>query len=226
MNGFWPECKKLMPLPVPKLVVFYNGEEEKEDQMILRLSDSFKEEMRRGVRRRNAALTHEEIEAEVERLYRDANPDIEVKVRMVNINYGHNKELLSACKPLEEYSWFVDRVRSHNEPDENGDRIGIRVAIDHTLDEMPDGFVIKELLIENRAEVMDMCLTEYNETEVMELFKEEGREEGEKNSTVTYLKNVMESLGIGIDRAMETLKIPDDQRMMYRGLVERVPSMS
>ena len=34
--------KKLMPLPVPKLVVFYNGEEEKADQMILRLSDSFK----------------------------------------------------------------------------------------------------------------------------------------------------------------------------------------
>ncbi len=38
---------KLMPLPIPKLVVFYNGEMETEDQVIVNLSVAFIEESRR-----------------------------------------------------------------------------------------------------------------------------------------------------------------------------------
>ena len=37
--------KKLLPLPLPKLVGFFNGEEEKVDEAGLSLSDAFKEEM-------------------------------------------------------------------------------------------------------------------------------------------------------------------------------------
>ena len=51
-------------------------------------------------------------------------------------------------------------------------------AVDKAVDEMPDDFRIKQVLIANRAEVKDMWLTEYNEEEVMQQFKEEGREEG------------------------------------------------
>ncbi|MBR4207857.1 MAG: hypothetical protein IKQ88_04640 [Lachnospiraceae bacterium] len=43
---------------------------------------------------------------------------------------------------------------------------------------MPDDFLIKKYLLGNRTEVKDMCLTEYNEAETMQQFKEEGREEG------------------------------------------------
>ena len=43
---------------------------------------------------------------------------------------------------------------------------------------MPDDFVIKPFLFAHKAEVKGMLLEEYNETEVMELFKEEGRIEG------------------------------------------------
>ena len=45
---------------------------------------------------------------------------------------------------------------------------------------MPDTFVIKEYLEEHLAEVKGMLLTEYNEAETMELFKEDGRKEGIK----------------------------------------------
>lgn len=38
----------LLPLPLPKLVVFYNGEYDTEDEVILRLSDAFKEEIRQN----------------------------------------------------------------------------------------------------------------------------------------------------------------------------------
>jgi hypothetical protein len=43
---------------------------------------------------------------------------------------------------------------------------------------MPEGFQIKRFIMSNRAEVKNMCLTEYNEAETMQRFKEEGREEG------------------------------------------------
>ncbi len=111
---------RLLQLPVPKLVVFYNGKKEQPDEMILKLSDSFPE---------------------------GSDADIEVKVRMLNVNVGRNRLLLEACKPLGEYSWLVS-------------------------------FVIKSFLELHRTEVKGMLLTEYNEAEAMELFREEGRAEG------------------------------------------------
>ncbi|MBR4544146.1 MAG: hypothetical protein IKO53_08055 [Lachnospiraceae bacterium] len=131
-------------LPVPRLVTFYNGMEDVPDK-ILHLSDSFSG---------NAGLS-----------------DVEVSVRLININLGNNKELLENCKPLKEYSWFVDVVRNKKERGE----MSLEDAVDHTLDEMPEDFCIREFLIANRAEVKNMCLTEYNEAETMQMFKDEER---------------------------------------------------
>ena len=46
------------------------------------------------------------------------------------------------------------------------------------LEDMPDDFLIRSSLLANRAKVKNMCITEYNETETMLMFKEEGRAEG------------------------------------------------
>ena len=139
--------KRQIKLPVPKLVTFYNGKDDIPDK-ILKLSDSFS---------KNAELS-----------------DVEVNVRLININLGNNKELLESCRPLKEYSWFVDSVRNRKD---HG-KMSLEEAVDCTLDEMPEDFSIREFLIGNRAEVKNMCLTEYNEAETMQMFKEEGREEG------------------------------------------------
>ena len=135
--------KKLIKLPIPKLVVFYNGKEGREDT-VLKLSDAFE-------------VCSPPIE-----------PDIEVKARMININYGKNKKLMEACKPLAEYAWLVEEIRS------NSKHMDIETAVDQAID------LIKSILIGNKAEVKDMCITEYNEAETMQMFREEGREEGLK----------------------------------------------
>lgn len=54
-----------------------------------------------------------------------------------------------------------------------------------------------------------MCLTEYNETETMEMIKEEGRQE----TMVLNIKNLMDSTGWTAEKAMDSLKIPKDQRL-------------
>ena len=139
---------RLLQLPVPKLVVFYNGKKEQPDEMILKLSDSFPE---------------------------GSDADIEVKVRMLNVNVGRNRLLLEACRPLGEYSWLVDEIRRNNT---TNDEDGMSSAVDRAITDMPDSFVIKSFLELHRTEVKGMLLTEYNEAEAMELFREEGRAEG------------------------------------------------
>lgn len=139
--------KKMVRLPFPKLVVFYNGTEEKEDE-ILKLSDAF-----------------EEGEG-------PAESDIEVRVRMININYGQNKEFLGACRPLSEYAWLVEQIRK------NRAKMDIEQAVDKAIDEMPETYVIRGYVLGHRAEVKGMCITEYNEAETLQMIREEGREEG------------------------------------------------
>lgn len=88
--------KKLLPLPLPKLVVFYNGEDEKEDEIILSLSNAFREEIRQNIMHRHSENKDKpndaEVSAEVERVFQEASPDIEI---------------FSACKPLEEYAHWI-----------------------------------------------------------------------------------------------------------------------
>ena len=64
-------------LPTPQCVVFYNGTKEMPEEQILKLSDAFENEK--------------------------AKADVELTVRMLNINYGNNKPLMEKCKILEEY---------------------------------------------------------------------------------------------------------------------------
>ena len=125
---------RLQKAPVPKCICFYNGPENKDDVIELKLSDAF------GVE----------------------DPDIEVKVTMININYGHNKELLDACKPLKEYSWLVDTILT------NKKKTGLlEKAVDIAIDQMEKEAVIRPFLIKNRAEVKNMFVTEYDEAKTL-----------------------------------------------------------
>ena len=85
-------------------MVFYNGTQEEPDEQELLLSAAFPEDKREKA-------------------------DIELKVRMININRGHNAELLKKCRPLYEYSWFVAKIREYSET------VSIEEAADKALDE-------------------------------------------------------------------------------------------
>ena len=76
-------------------------------------------------------------------------------------------------QPLYEYAWLVDAVRRHQ-----SEKMDLNAAVDATIDEMPDAYMLKKFLVENRAEVKSMFLTEYNEEKVLEKEREEGRMEG------------------------------------------------
>ena len=137
----------LIPLPVPRLVVFYNGRREEPDEQYLYLRDAFPPPLRE-------------------------ESDIQVRVRMVNINRGRSETLMQRCRPLYEYAWLVDRIRD-TEP-----QAGLAQAIDSAVEDMPSDFEIRTYVLTHRREVKTMLLTEYDEALQMQLFKEEGRVEG------------------------------------------------
>ena len=117
---------RLQSLPKPNCICFYNGTAEQPERQVLKLSDAF------GV-----------------------EGDIEVRVTMLNINYGKNKDLMDTCRPLGEYAWLVDRVRHHQHVLHN-----FEAAVDAAIDEMPEDFVIRAFLLANRAGVKALFLTD------------------------------------------------------------------
>lgn len=79
---------KIISIPTPNFLIFYNGEEEMPDRQILKLSNAY---------------TH-----------LDGTPKLELEAVMLNINPGHNQELLSTCKSLHDYSEYTARVRRYS----------------------------------------------------------------------------------------------------------------
>ena len=138
-------------LPVPKLVVFYNGKTDTEDEVLLKLSDSFDEQHREEA-------------------------DIEVRVRMLNVNYGRNRELMERCKPLGEYAWFIEEIRKNRKTHE------LTAAVRNAIRSMPDDFLLREFLVLHLKEVEGMLEMDYDAEEIHELFKEEGRKEERLNT--------------------------------------------
>ncbi len=78
--------KKLIKIPTPQFVVFYNGVDSQPEQQILRLSDAFEK--------------------------RQERPVLELAVLVYNISLGHNQELLDTCCLLKEYAQYVEQVRT------------------------------------------------------------------------------------------------------------------
>ena len=75
---------KLVKIPNPKFIVFYNGSKETADIEYLRLSDAFET--------------------------KDENGDFEWTAEMININPGHNETLQKNCKALYNYIQYISRI--------------------------------------------------------------------------------------------------------------------
>ncbi|MCB5459547.1 hypothetical protein, partial [Mediterraneibacter gnavus] len=78
---------KLVQIPAPQFVIFYNGMKEMPDRTVLRLSDAYS--------------------------VKEENPALELTAVMLNINRGHNEKLKGLCKSLKDYSEYTARVREY-----------------------------------------------------------------------------------------------------------------
>ncbi len=138
---------KQVMLPTPQCIVFYNGEKEMPEEKILSLSDAFE---------------NQKVKASVE-----------LKVRMLNINHGKNRELMEKCHVLEEYARFVETARQYV-AESSAYQEALNLAVDYCIDHG----ILSEFLQRYRAEVLGMLLEEFDVDKYERTLREEGREEG------------------------------------------------
>ena len=108
---------------------------------------------------------------------KEEEPSLELKVRFLNINLGHNRELMERCRTLREYSEFVARIRRYAKKG-----AAIEEAVERAVTECIEEGILSDFLRSQRAEVIAVSIFEYNEEEELKKLRQaefrSGQEEG------------------------------------------------
>ena len=146
---------RLLKIPTPQYIVFYNGTTSMPDRKELRLSDAFQQPT--------------------------AQPDIEVVAHMLNINYGHNKELMERCQKLKEYAQFIDIIRHYLRENKQWSN---EQAISKAIDDCIKNNILRDILQKERLRVMASILSEFDEVGYKEMIQDEAIEDGEIRGSI------------------------------------------
>ena len=161
----------LQKLPAPVFMVFYNGTEEMEERTELRLSQAY-----------------EHFEGE---------PNLELKVMVLNINAGHNEELMEQCRLLKEYAQYVARVRGY------AGSMKLEEAVRRAIRECITEGILTDILRKNRAEEEMVSILEYDkeyeEKKLRQAEYEAGEQAGLKKGEQAGLKKGEQ---IGMNRGL------------------------
>ena len=165
-------------IPFPVYLVFYNGSMEEPERKEILLSDLF---IQNG---------------------KGLQPALECTALLLNINFGHNQELMEKCRILKEYALFIHTIRSKIS-------IGLpfQEAVETAVEDCISKNILSEILRKNKAEVIDMILTEYDENEFREFLKEDSWKKGHEAGMQDGIKT-----GIcEIIRTFSELQLPKEQ---------------
>ena len=146
---------RLLKIPTPQYIVFYNGTTNMPDKKELRLSDAFQQPTEQ--------------------------PDIEVIAHMLNINYGHNKELMERCRKLKEYAQFIDIIRHYLRENKQWSN---EQAISKAIDDCIQNNILRDILQKERLRVMASILSEFDEVGYKEMMQDAAIEDGEIRGSI------------------------------------------
>jgi hypothetical protein len=188
---------KLIPLPTPQFIVFYNGDASEPDEYYRHMSDAFAGKI-------------------------EGEPSLECTARMLNINYGHNKVLMDKCKRLKEYALLVQHVKENLASGQ--ERV---LAIENAVDYCIENDILADILTEHKAEVTNMLFTEYDEVAHIknekEISYEEGVEygikQGHSSATIEHIRRIMNKTAQTFDEVCDLLDISNEDRQKYKTLV-------
>lgn len=165
--------KKALRLPNPTFVVLYNGTEEMSDYDTINLSDHY--------------------------IMEEANPALQLTVKVYNVNEGKQTELLKRCRILWEYSRFVTIVRENKE-----ERPMSTEVIRQILKQCQEEGILTDFLKEHGSEAVNMLFLEMTEEEARELSKQDGFEEGYEEGVEKGIKEgVKKGIQEGIQRGIQ-----------------------
>ncbi len=163
-------ASKSVEIPAPRFFMFYNGTSDLEDSVTYRLSELFQKPVK--------------------------EPSIELVVTCLNVNEGHSKNLMEACKTLKGYSIFVAKVRKYREEGilqynsshptalnllaDSSDIMKeiVATAVNKAIDECIEEDVLRDFFIEYREEVTKVAILEYSAERHLQYEKEDSYNSG------------------------------------------------
>ena len=176
--------RSMIKIPVPHFVTFYNGLEKwVEDEDEIRLSDMY------------------EISAD--------NPELELKVRVININ--EDVHILNKCKTLRDYMTFVKKVRFKMGVE--GD--DVRIAVTEAMDECIDEDILVDFFEKHREEVVEVSIYDYDEEEVRRVLAEEYAQEVAQGMAQEIVEKAAKE-------ASEKAFAEGEQSMMINQIIKKV----
>lgn len=145
----------------------------------------------------------------------EKDPKLELKVTVFNINTGYNGELLGKCESLRGYMTFVNKVR-----DKKASMLRLEEAVRQAVDECISEGILTAFFRENREEIVEMGIYEFDQELHDKILLEDGKaigiEKGIEIGILKSIKSLMETLKLTEEQAMEALKIPEAERTKYR----------
>ena len=180
--------RSMIKIPVPHFVTFYNGLEKWiEDEDEIRLSDMY------------------EIPTD--------NPELELKVRVININ--EDVHILNKCKTLRDYMTFVNKVRFKMGVE--GD--DVRIAVTEAMDECIDEDILVDFFEQHREEVVEVSIYDYDEEEVRKVLAKEMAEEMVGEMAEKYAQEYAQKVA---EEVSEKAFAEGEQSMMINQIIKKV----
>ena len=164
--------ERMMKIPLPEFIVLYNGVAPMADEVILKLSDMFK---KHGL---------------------EYPINLELVVRVININKGHNEDLAQKSETLNGYETLIDKFREYGA--ESGKENAALQAIRYCL----ENNILKEFLETHKTEVCKMLLTEWKEEDAHKVWMEEGIEIG-----MIKVARKMKAKGMSLNEILEITEL-------------------
>lgn len=177
------DSSTLIRIPNPNFIVFYNGDTSRDEDYELKLSDAF--------------------------FVEDKSGKFEWTARVLNINKDYNLTLQKKCKPLYDYSSFIDRINVNQKIH----KMNINQSVDEAVDWACEQNLLEGYIKEQKAEVKAMLLTEYDEEAHIKLWRNEGRQQMAEEAAVNLLtmklgtpEQIAQVEGLSLEKVLELQK--------------------
>ena len=168
--------ERIVQIPAPEFIIFYNGKDEMPERQLLKLSDMYS--------------------------VKEEKPKLELEATLLNISGTNNRKLKDACRTLRDYAIYTDKIRTYTETME------LPEAVDRAINECIEEDVLRDFLMEHKAEARAMSIFEYDQERHMQQEREAGIEKGRRQGEEQLLRRLVQknlARGMSIPEIAEVL---------------------
>ena len=174
--------ERIVQIPAPEFIIFYNGKDEMPERQLLKLSDMYS--------------------------VKEDNPKLELEATLLNISGANNRKLKEACRTLRDYAVYTDKIRTYTE------NMELAEAVDRAINECIEEDVLRDFLIEHKAEARAMSIFEYDQERHMQQEREAGIEKGRRQGEEQLLRRLVQkklAKGMNIADIAEALEETEER---------------